>query len=305
MMPQSTADDPGSGSMQDSKPDESSQAEATETLSSAMDWGLRTLCGEDASAACRLLLADATGWGSAQLFAFPERRVRPEAWARFRESVLRHASGEPLAYVRGRRGFWTLDLEVTPDTLIPRPETELLVELATRRLPAAPSRVLDLGTGSGAIALAIASERPDCTVVAVDASRAALEVASRNAVRHGLTVQCCQSDWYDAVPDGTWDLIVSNPPYIAGSDPHLVQGDLPSEPRAALASGADGLDALRVIVPGSRGRLCPGGWLLVEHGWDQGPAVRALFEAAGLVEVSTERDLEQRDRVTQGRQPSG
>lgn len=304
MMPQSSGDDSALHAPHDSGRDLSSNDESPATLGSALDWGRRMLVRrEDAISACRLLLADATGCGSAQFMAFPERPITPHAWTAFRESVLRHASGEPLAYVRGRQGFWTLDLAVTVDTLIPRPETELLVELALRRLPGSASRVLDLGTGSGAIALAIATERPDCLVVGVDASAAALEVASRNAASHGLSAQFCLSDWYDSVPEGAWDLIVSNPPYIAEDDPHLVEGDLPSEPRAALASGADGLDALRVIVAGARDRLRPGGWLLVEHGWDQGPAVRALFEAAGLVNVSTEPDLEQRDRVTQGQRP--
>ena len=239
------------------------------------------------------------------MLAFPERPLDAHAWQRFEANVSRHAAGIPLAYVRGRQGFWTLDLEVTPDTLIPRAETERLVELALPCLPQARSRILELGTGSGAIALALASERPECEVVAVDASAAALEVARRNARRCGVEVRFLHSDWFAALGNETWDLIVSNPPYIAEDDPHLGRGDLPAEPRSALSSGRDGLDALRVIVAGAPARLRAGAWLLVEHGWNQGAAVRALFADAGLVAVRTEQDLEQRDRVTLGQRATG
>jgi release factor glutamine methyltransferase len=163
--------------------------------------------------------------------------------------------------------------------------------------------VLDLGTGTGAVALAVASERPLADVTATDASAAALTVAAGNAREAGLPVRFLPGDWFAAVPREQFDLVLSNPPYIADGDPHLGQGDLRFEPRTALASGADGLDAIRAICAGINAHLAPGGWLLVEHGYDQGEPVRALFRAAGLERVATERDLEQRDRVTLGQRP--
>jgi len=216
--------------------------------------------------------------------------------------LARRVAGEPVAYLLGHRGFWTLDLAVSPATLIPRPETELLVELALARLPAdTPLAVADLGTGSGAIALALASERPQVDVTATDLSAAALDMARGNAARNGLArVRFVQGAWFAPLQGMRFDLIASNPPYIASNDPHLQQGDLRHEPATALASGIDGLDDLRLIVADAGAHLLPGGWLLIEHGWDQGAAIRALFEHAGFEQVYTERDLEQRDRVTRG-----
>lgn len=223
--------------------------------------------------------------------------------ALFEAMVTRREAGEPVAYITGRRGFWSLELEVTPATLIPRPETELLVELALERLPAGDARrVVDLGTGSGAIALAIAHERPLASVSAVDLSAEALAVARGNAQRLGLTrVRFLQGTWMTPLSGERFDLIVSNPPYIEAADPHLEQGDLRFEPAAALASGADGLDAIREIVAGAPAHLEAGGWLLMEHGWNQGGAVRALLKRAGYAEVFTATDLEGRDRVSGGR----
>lgn len=239
------------------------------------------------------------------LYAHGDRPLDDEAVASFQALVERREAGEPVAYLTGRRGFWTLDLAVSPDTLIPRPDTERLVELALERLPTQlPSRVLDLGTGSGAIALALASERPQAQVLATDQSADALAVAKANAREHGLAnVAFAQGDWFAPVSGQQFDLIASNPPYIAAGDVHLDRGDLRFEPPAALASGRDGLDALRIIVAGAPGHLVPGGWLLVEHGLEQGEAVRALFTGAGLEAVQTGRDLENRDRVTLGRRP--
>jgi release factor glutamine methyltransferase len=215
----------------------------------------------------------------------------------------RREAGEPVAYITGRRGFWTLELEVTPATLIPRPETELLVELALQRLPPDFSgRVADLGTGSGAIALAIARERPRAQVVATDASTAALEVARRNAQRHAIgNVDFVHGDWLLPLAGKRFELIVSNPPYIEAADPHLARGDLRFEPASALASGSDGLDDIRRIVDDARRHLDPSGWLLLEHGWNQGVAVRALLLHAGYEQISTMPDIEQRDRVSGGR----
>ena len=243
--------------------------------------------------------------------------VRPRTWLfvhagdpvpaavaeRFEALVARRQAGEPVAYLTGTQGFWTLELEVSPATLIPRPETELLVELALARIPVdARAHVADLGTGSGAIALAMAKERPRAAVMATDASSAALEVARRNATRNRIaTVEFREGDWFAPLAGETFDLIASNPPYIADGDPHLGEGDLRFEPPTALSSGTDGLDAIRRIVGDAPAYLASGGWLLLEHGWDQGEAVRALLQAAGFIDVETARDLEGRDRVTLGR----
>ena len=215
----------------------------------------------------------------------------------------RRAGGEPLAYITGRRGFWSLELEVTPATLIPRADTERLVELALQRLPRDFSGALaDLGTGSGAVALAIASERPLAQVLATDASDAALIVARRNAQRLGLAnVAFALGDWLAPLAGQRFALIVSNPPYIEAADPHLAQGDLRFEPATALASGHDGLDDIRRIIRDARQHLEPAGWLLFEHGWNQGDAARALLREAGYAEVFTAQDLEGRDRVSGGR----
>lgn len=239
------------------------------------------------------------------LFAHATDAVPAAAQAAFHALVARRRDGEPVAYLTGRRGFWTLDLEVDAATLIPRPETELLVQLALERLPQRqPLQVADLGTGSGAIALALASERPLAAVLATDASTAALAVAARNAAAHRLgNVHFAEGgvDWYAPLQGRCFDLIASNPPYIASSDPHLQRGDLRFEPATALASGQDGLDDIRRIVAGGLHHLHPGGWLLIEHGWDQGAAVCDLFARAGFQQVQTAQDLEHRDRVTLGR----
>ena len=250
-----------------------------------------------------LLLQHALGRPASWLFAHADDVLTREQERLFAALVQRRCAGEPVAYIVGRRGFWSLELEVTPATLIPRPETERLVELALQRLPGESAfRVLDLGTGSGAIAMAIASERPDASVVASDASDKALDVARRNARRLSLShVAFVQGDWFAPVAGHRFDLIVSNPPYIEADDPHLALGDLRFEPASALASGADGLDAIRRIVGDAPVHLVPGGWLLFEHGWNQGEACRALLTAAGFAEVFTAQDLEQRDRVTGGR----
>ncbi|QNP39857.1 peptide chain release factor N(5)-glutamine methyltransferase [Lysobacter solisilvae (ex Woo and Kim 2020)] len=239
------------------------------------------------------------------LFAHRDDPVPDGVAAAFAALVARRAQGEPVAYLTGRRGFWRFDLAVTPATLIPRPETELLVELALERLPIERAlRVADLGTGSGAIALALAHERPRAQVLASDASAQALAVARTNAQALGLAnVGFREGDWFAPLAGECFDLIASNPPYIALDDPHLGEGDLRFEPAAALGSGADGLDAIRRIAAEAPAYLQAGGWLLLEHGWDQGAAVRGLLLAAGFVEVATERDLEGRDRVTLGRKP--
>lgn len=249
-----------------------------------------------------LLLLHVLGKPRSWLFAHATDPVADTDMAAFHALLARRVAGEPVAYLLGHRGFWTLDLAVSPATLIPRPETELLVELALARLPVDTAlAVADLGTGSGAIALALASERPQADVTATDLSAAALDVARGNAARNGLArVRFVQGAWFAPLQGMRFDLIASNPPYIASNDPHLQQGDLRHEPATALASGIDGLDDIRLIVAGAGAYLLPGGWLLIEHGWDQGASIRALFEHAGFEQVHTERDLEQRDRVTRG-----
>lgn len=275
------------------------------TLANAIRDAALLLPGDEARLEAELLLAHALDRPRSWFYAHAgDMLTEPDAEA-YADLLQRRSAGEPVAQITGRRGFWSLELAVTPDTLIPRPETELLVELALARMPRIqPLRVLDLGTGTGAIALAVASERPLADVTAVDASEPALLVARTNAADAGLSLRFEHGDWYAAVPGERFDLVLSNPPYIADADPHLRKGDLRFEPRMALASGADGLDALRLIASGSARHLLPGGWLMVEHGHDQGPAVRALFSAAGLQSVATERDLEQRERVTLGHLPS-
>ncbi len=263
------------------------------------------LPGEDARHEAEQLLLHVLEVDRAWLFAHATDTVDEEARLRFQTLVARRAEGHPLAYLTGRRGFWTLDLQVNTATLIPRPETELLVEQALARLPADDmQRVADLGTGSGAVALSIASERPLATVMATDVLGPALAVAVKNAQAHGLeNVWFRRGNWFAALGADRFDMIVSNPPYIAANDPHLQQGDLRFEPPPALASGEDGLDAIREIIAGAPEHLVPGGWLLLEHGWDQGEAIRALLVQAGFEQAETVQDLEQRDRVTLGRLP--
>lgn len=259
----------------------------------------RLVDGADAA----LLLAHALGKPRAWLYAHGDAVLPPTAAAAFDALLQRRLAGEPVAYLIGRRGFRELDLAVTRDVLIPRPETELLVELALARLPSdVPVRIADLGTGSGAIALALAKERPRAHVVATDASIEALAVARSNAQALRLeNAEFRHGDWLAPLAGEEFALIASNPPYIESGDPHLGEGDLRFEPAAALASGPDGLDAIRSIVRDAPAHLVGGGWLLLEHGWRQGAAVRALLVAAGFRDSATHRDLEDRERVTLGR----
>jgi len=261
------------------------------------------LKGDEAAREAELLLLHVLQHPRAWLFAHPEAIVDAGDAARFRSLLARRAAGEPLAYITGRREFWSLDLDVTPDVLIPRPETELLVELALQRIGRdGASEVADLGTGSGAIALAIAHARPRSRVLATDASAVALDVAQANAHRLGLgRVEFVRGDWFAPLAQRVFDIIVSNPPYVADGDAHLERGDLRFEPRSALASGGDGLDAIRAIVAGAPAHLLPGGWLLLEHGFEQGAAVRDLLAKNGFADVFTALDLERRERVSGGR----
>lgn len=244
----------------------------------------------------RLLLARVTGFSEASVLASSERSLPPEHEDRFMDAAARRRNGEPVAYILGEKEFYGLRLAVNPAVLIPRPETELLVELALKR---EFSGALDLGTGSGAIALALKHERPGARVVAVESSMAALVVAQRNGKALGLHVEWRHGRWFEPVRGERFEVVVANPPYVAAGDPHLA--DLRFEPASALVSGSDGLAAMREIIPAARRHLQRGGWLFVEHGLRQDPAVRALMQASGLEEVRTWPDLAGIGRVSGGR----
>ena len=250
----------------------------------------------------RILICHALGLTRVSLITQSERALtQPEA-EQLSALVERRFGGEPIAYIVGKREFFGLDFALTHAVLIPRPDTELLVELALERLPL-QGRVLDMGTGSGAIAVALAHTRPDAQVTALDVSAPALEVARANALANKAQVRFLLSDWFAAVDTDRYDLIVSNPPYIADGDVHLSQGDLRFEPVGALTDHADGLSALRTIAMGAPARLAPHGWLLMEHGYDQAEQVRQMLAAIGYTEVQSWRDLAAIERVTGGRAP--
>jgi release factor glutamine methyltransferase len=272
-------------------------AESQQALADAL-----SLDADLARLEARLLLQHVLKVDRAWLISHDTDALEANHHAEFQALLHRRLQGEPIAHILGRREFYGLDLAVTPATLIPRPDTETLVEAAFQKIPGNASyTVLDLGTGTGAVALAIASQRPLIQVTAVDESDAALQVAAANAARLGLNnVRSLRSDWFSALGNDRFHLIVSNPPYIADSDPHLRQGDLRFEPLTALASGADGLDDIRSIIDGAPKHLKPGGWLMLEHGYDQAHDTRGLFKQAGFSEVGSVRDLAGIERVTLG-----
>lgn len=300
------------------------------TVRDILQEGAQRLPGIEAQREAALLLRHVLGVSEVWLVVHADDSVDGPHAATFQGLVERRAHGEPIAYLTGTRGFHALELRVTPDVLIPRPETELLVDLALARIPLnakgstsdaaqrnpgavsqfAPDsvslhpgyRIADLGTGSGAVALAIAWNRPDARVLATDASGVALGIAHDNAERLGLrNVGFAQGNWCEALGRARFDVIVSNPPYVAEGDLHLGEGDLRFEPPLALSSGVDGLDAIRTIVSDARKHLHEHGWLLFEHGFGQGAEVRALLGRHGYTEIFTERDLEGRERVSGGR----
>ena len=273
-------------------------------IRAALDRATRALEATSSSARldAEVLLADALGVDRARLHVIGDDALAPGVAARFEELVARRASGAPVAYLTGRRDFWSLTLSVDAAVLVPRPETELLVEIGLAHLAgrAAPA-VVDLGTGSGAIGLAIASERPDASVDLVDLSPAALAVAERNLAMLGLgNVRCLAGSWYGPVGDRCYDLILANPPYLGDGDPHLQSPDLQHEPRLALVSGPGGLESLATVTAGAPDHLVPGGLLVLEHGAEQGAAVRSLLSANGFSAVTTRRDLAGLERATHG-----
>jgi release factor glutamine methyltransferase len=252
-----------------------------------------------------LLLAAALGKPRSFLHTWPERIVSSEAALMFAGYLQRRRAGEPVAYILGHQGFWKLDLEVAPHTLIPRPETEMLVEAALELVPVfVPAEVLDLGTGTGAIALALANDRPGWKATAVDRVPEAVELAERNRQRlHLNNAEVLNSHWFSALEGRRFDLIISNPPYIADADPHLAAGDVRFEPSSALVAGSDGMDDLRTIISQAPNHLKEGGWLLLEHGYDQGAAVRDLLTRHGFERVQTRRDLGGHERISFGQLP--
>lgn len=251
-----------------------------------------------------LLLAQALGKSRGYLHTWPEREPEAPQLERYQAALARRRSGEPVAYILGRQGFWSLDLDVASHTLIPRPDTELLVETALALLPATPLQVLDLGTGTGAIALALACERPAWQVTGVDRVPEAVALAQGNGTRLQLAnARFAESCWFSALAGQRFQLIVSNPPYIAAADPHLSQGDVRFEPSSALVAGIDGLDDIRLIIEQAPEHLLAGGWLLLEHGFDQAEAVRELLAQRGFTAVDSRRDLGGHQRISLGQWP--
>lgn len=271
-------------------------------ISQTLTWLRQQIPPEEATREAELMLCRATGLTRTQLRTHPEKDVSATQQAQLSAWIQRRLQGEPLAYILGDAEFYGLTLSVTSDTLIPRQDTELLVDAALELIPErAPWTVLDMGTGSGAIAIAIAHNRPIAQVTALDASKAALAVAQDNACGLRLpSIRFIHSDWFSALGQQRFDVIISNPPYIAQNDPHLQATSLPYEPMSALTSGVDGLDDIRLLVQQAPKHLNSDGWLLLEHGYDQGAAVRHLMQSAGFRAIATHRDYGNNDRITLG-----
>lgn len=251
-----------------------------------------------------LLLAQALGKSRSYLHTWPEHEPAAAQLAGYQAALARRRAGEPVAYILGRQGFWSLELDVARHTLIPRPDTELLVETALALLPATPLQGLDLGTGTGAIALALACERPAWQMTGVDRVAAAVALAQGNGTRLQLAnARFVESCWFSALAGQRFQLIVSNPPYIAAADPHLSQGDVRFEPSSALVAGVDGLDDIRLIIEQAPAHLLAGGWLLQEHGFEQAEAVRELLSRRGFTAVDSRRDLGGHQRISVGQWP--
>lgn len=275
----------------------------SQSIVEALQWGITQLDhGDTPRLDAEILLAYAMQKSRSYLYTFPEINLSSEQEGYFKKLIERRMQGEPVPYLVGHQEFWSLQFTVTPDTLIPRPETELLVELVLQTLSAPHSTIADLGTGSGAIAISVAHERPSWIVHATDKSEKALKIALLNSQQLKIkNIFFHQGNWCDALPKQLFDAILSNPPYIRSHDPHLSQANLRHEPLTALASGEDGLDALREIIQTAYLFLKPNGYLLLEHGYDQSQQVQVLMKAAGYVSVHSQKDLSGIERVTMGK----
>ncbi|MBT3135067.1 peptide chain release factor N(5)-glutamine methyltransferase [Alteromonas sp. ALT199] len=274
-------------------------------IDNALTWAVKQLeGGESPSVDAKVMLANILDKSQTYLFTWPDKMLNATEKAEFENAVAKRKRGEPVAYIIGKRDFWTLSLFTSPDTLIPRPDTEVLVEHVLNWANENPSNALsicDLGTGTGAIALALASEIPEASVTGVDFQQGAVNLATRNAEANGITnAQFMQSDWFSALTGQTFDMIVSNPPYIEETSPYLNEGDVRFEPKTALTSGCDGLDDIKHIINNAPQFLNKGALLAFEHGFDQGTVVNTLLADAGFVDVKTIKDYGDNDRVTLG-----
>ena len=266
-------------------------------------WATTSLAESDtARLDAEMLLCHVLGKDRSFLFTWPEHELDEQQLSDFRQLVSQRQSGTPVAYLTGERDFWTLKLSVSPATLIPRPDTELLIEKALDKNLPDNADAVDLGTGTGAIALALASEKPGWSVVAVDKFDDAVNLARKNARLNRISnIEILQGSWFEPLTDRKFHLVISNPPYICNDDEHLNQGDVRFEPSTALTSGPDGLDDIRIIINQATEHLAPGGWLLIEHGYHQANKVQQLFQVAGYKSIRTIRDWAGHDRVTEGR----
>lgn len=274
----------------------------SETIDSAIRWGRERMerCSDSARLDAELLLAHCLGKSRSYLYSWPQEVLSEACWLQFQDLVARRIEPTPIAYLLGSREFYSLEFNTRSQALVPRPETELLVDLALLQVPLEePVRICDLGTGSGIIAITLKAQRPLAEVYATDVDPACLELARENALRHQVDIEWIESDWYSNLPNQAgFDLIVSNPPYIAADHPFLSQGDLPAEPQLALTPGATGLEALQTIIPGAHQYLKDGGYLMLEHGYDQQASVAQLFVENGFEEVRCEYDLNDLPRTS-------
>lgn len=275
--------------------------DSSSTIKQQLVWATEVLHRVSSSAALdsEVLLAYCLQKERTYLLSWPERKLTDGQYREFHELVRRRLQPQPVAYLTGHREFYSMELTITPDTLVPRPETEMLVDLVVDRLAGLRSaKILELGTGTGAISLAIKKTFPDCQIMATDISKPALQVAQTNALGHQLDINFIESDWYQQITPQKFDIIVSNPPYIAESDPYLDQGDLPAEPLQALSSGESGLEAIEIIIQDARRYLQQDGWVLLEHGYDQQQPVTDIFVQQGFRDVATINDFNDLPRVT-------
>ncbi|MDX5441661.1 MAG: peptide chain release factor N(5)-glutamine methyltransferase [Alteromonadaceae bacterium] len=279
-------------------------SESSLTCEALLNNAIERIGGDSPRLDAELLLSHVTGLGRTSFRAWPEREVAPDQAQAFRELVAERVKGLPIAYLLGQQEFWSLPLKVSPSTLIPRPDTECLVEAALELPLPENARVLDLGTGTGAIALALASEKAKWQIMASDRIEEAVELARENSRSLQLPITVVRSHWFDQIPERGFDLFISNPPYIPASDRHLNEGDVRFEPSSALVAGDDGLDDIRLLVTEGFKRLNPGGWMLLEHGYDQGDAVRDLFARVGWLNIETRKDYGGNDRITLARKPA-